>query len=62
MDDDDPPCEDRTASWESVYRDHDATVESWYQEEPTLSLDLVERLRVGDDASVIGVGGAANDT
>ena len=51
---------DRKAHWEDVYRRKKPDEVSWYQAEPTLSLDLVNEAAGGRPASVIDVGGGAS--
>lgn len=60
MDDHTPQIDARTAVWESVYEHNSADGVSWYQEEPVVSLSLVDRLLVDKGARVIDVGGGAS--
>ena len=46
--------------WERIYRTKDPTQVSWYQPEPTLSLDLIRRVAQDLDAPIIDVGGGAS--
>jgi SAM-dependent methyltransferase len=46
--------------WERIYRTKDPTQVSWYQPEPTLSLDLIRRVAPDRDAPLIDVGGGAS--
>lgn len=46
--------------WENVYTDKSPLAVSWYQTEPTLSLELIERSGVPRAAPVIDVGGGAS--
>lgn len=46
--------------WEQVYTDKSASEVSWYQTEPRLSLDLIQRSGMGHDAALIDVGGGAS--
>lgn len=46
--------------WEEVYETKDATKVSWFQENPDLSLQLIEGTCVGSLAQVIDVGGGAS--
>jgi SAM-dependent methyltransferase len=46
--------------WERIYRTKDPTQVSWYQPEPTLSLDLIQRVAPDLDAPIIDVGGGAS--
>ena len=45
------------AHWEEVYSTQGGTEVSWYQEEPTLSLELIREASKGADTRVIDVGG-----
>jgi cyclopropane fatty-acyl-phospholipid synthase-like methyltransferase len=46
--------------WNSTYEDRGARGVSWYQAEPTISLELVEALGISHDAPVIDIGGGAS--
>lgn len=46
--------------WENVYKNKAATEVSWYQPEPTLSLDLINKYAPHPDARIIDVGGGAS--
>jgi ubiquinone/menaquinone biosynthesis C-methylase UbiE len=46
--------------WEEVYETKDATKVSWFQENPDLSLQLIEGTCVGSLAQFIDVGGGAS--
>jgi SAM-dependent methyltransferase len=50
----------RRRRWDRRYADAGATRVSWYQPEPSMSLALVDRLRVPKPAPVIDVGGGAS--
>ncbi len=50
----------RQAHWENVYGTKGETEVSWFQESPTISLDLIRATRVGLDAAIIDVGGGAS--
>jgi SAM-dependent methyltransferase len=50
----------RVVHWEHVYRTKGARQVSWYQEEPSVSLALIEELEVRPDAAVLDVGGGAS--
>jgi SAM-dependent methyltransferase len=52
--------DDRAAHWEQVYRTRDASEVSWFQQEPTVSLELIEELGVSQDAAVLDVGGGTS--
>jgi len=51
---------DAKSHWEAVYRDRSPLEVSWYQQEPTLSLELIRRSGVAHDAPIIDVGGGAS--
>lgn len=46
--------------WESIYRQRPADDLSWYQDEPKVSLALIERAEVGRDDCLIDIGGGAS--
>lgn len=51
---------DPKSHWETIYRDKSALEVSWYQKEPRLSLELIERTGISKDATIIDVGGGAS--
>jgi methyltransferase family protein len=51
---------ERARHWDSVYADTAVDRVSWYQDAPSLSLELIARLGVERDAAVIDVGGGAS--
>ncbi|MBF0256755.1 MAG: methyltransferase domain-containing protein [Gammaproteobacteria bacterium] len=54
---------DRAAHWQQVYETKSPLEVSWYQQEPRLSLELIEHARidpVGGDGGIIDVGGGAS--
>lgn len=51
---------DRKQHWESVYQQKSPLEVSWYQEEPSLSLQLIQRCGIALDAALIDVGGGAS--
>jgi ubiquinone/menaquinone biosynthesis C-methylase UbiE len=51
---------DRKQHWEQVYATKSPLDVSWYQTQPTLSLDLIGHAGVAHDAPVIDVGGGAS--
>jgi len=51
---------DKKAHWESVYKEKSPLAVSWYQKEPTLSLDLIHGTHVNSDEPIIDVGGGAS--
>ena len=51
---------ERQAHWQNVYQtkgEHDV---SWFQESPSISLDLIRATGLGDDAAIIDIGGGAS--
>jgi SAM-dependent methyltransferase len=48
---------DRKAHWERVYATKQPTDVSWYQAEPTRSLELLRELGAGPETAVVDVGG-----
>ena len=51
---------ERQTHWQNVYQtkgEHDV---SWFEETPTISLDLIRATGLGTDASIIDVGGGAS--
>jgi SAM-dependent methyltransferase len=51
---------DPKAHWEGVYSEKRPEQTSWHQEEPALSLALIERSAIGRDAALIDIGGGAS--
>lgn len=51
---------DARQHWEQVYRQRRSEDVSWYQAHPTLSLEMITRSGLPDDAPVIDVGGGAS--
>jgi len=47
--------------WQAVYGAKGAREVSWFQPEPEMSLELIERLRLGPDAAILDVGGGASN-
>ncbi len=50
----------RFQHWDSVYRTRESDTVSWFQPEPTVTLELVELLGIPHEAAVIDVGGSAS--
>lgn len=50
----------RKAHWQRIYTEKASSQVGWYQKEPTLSLELIDRARVTKEASIIDVGGGAS--
>jgi SAM-dependent methyltransferase len=51
---------DRQAHWENVYTTKSESEVSWFEESPTISLDLIRATRVDLDAPIIDIGGGAS--
>ena len=51
---------DRFQHWDSVYRTRESDTFSWFQAEPTVTLELVELLGIPHDAAIVDVGGGAS--
>jgi ubiquinone/menaquinone biosynthesis C-methylase UbiE len=51
---------DMKGHWETVYRTKRADEVSWFQQEPTISLDLIRRAAPATSARIIDVGGGAS--
>lgn len=51
---------ERASHWDDAYRSRGVEGVSWFQTEPTASLELIDRLGVTPDISVIDVGGGAS--
>lgn len=51
---------DRKAHWEAVYQNRSPLDVSWYQQEPSLSLDLIAQTGLAHDAPLIDIGGGAS--
>jgi 2-polyprenyl-3-methyl-5-hydroxy-6-metoxy-1,4-benzoquinol methylase len=51
---------DRKAHWQRVYQEKSPLEVSWYQKEPTLSLELIHRAGVRNDEAIIDVGGGSS--
>jgi SAM-dependent methyltransferase len=51
---------DRKKHWEKVYTAKPPHRVSWYQEEPTLSLQLIRKTHLAPDAAIIDIGGGAS--
>jgi len=51
---------DRKQHWEQVYTSKSSLEVSWYQAEPRLSLELIQRSGIGREAPIIDVGGGAS--
>jgi ubiquinone/menaquinone biosynthesis C-methylase UbiE len=51
---------DRKTHWRNVYQGKTPVEVSWYQKEPTLSLELIGQSEIGHDEPIIDVGGGAS--
>jgi trans-aconitate methyltransferase len=52
--------DDRTRHWNDVYRTKDDTAVSWHEDEPRVSLSLVDRAGLASDARIVDVGAGAS--
>lgn len=52
--------EDRRAHWDGRYRAIGATQVSWFEAQPTTSLELIEQLGLGPSSGVVDIGGGAS--
>lgn len=50
----------RKAHWENIYQDNSSQDVSWYQQEPSLSLQLIQNSGLAFDEPLIDVGGGAS--
>ncbi len=55
-----PGPDQRATHWEAVYEANSPDAVSWYQNEPTVSLELIDALGVRPDTAVIDVGGGTS--
>src|ERR1700674_4551246 len=51
---------ERQVHWENVYTTKDEKAVSWFEEGPTISLDLIRSTGVNAGASIIDIGGGAS--
>jgi SAM-dependent methyltransferase len=49
--------QDRKSHWETVYRGKRETEVSWYEETPTVSLELLDLIGAGSKTGIIDIGG-----
>ncbi len=54
------PLAERAGYWDNVYDTKGEDGVSWYQAEPTVTLELLDELQVDRSASVIDIGGGAS--
>jgi SAM-dependent methyltransferase len=52
--------QDRRRHWDGVYASKHSNEVSWYQEKPSISLEMIEATGLGRDAGIIDVGGGAS--
>ena len=55
-----PPSADRRRHWEAVYGDKAPDQLSWFQDEPSVSLELIDGAGLPFDAALLDVGGGAS--
>jgi len=60
MEESSTPWADRMQHWDAAYESRGADGVSWFQPAPTISIALVELLKVPQDAAVIDIGGGAS--
>jgi len=60
MEESSTPGADRMQHWDAAYEGRGSTGVSWYQPTPKISIELVELLKVSEDAAVIDIGGGAS--
>ena len=51
---------DKKSHWQNIYQQRSATTVSWYQQAPTLSMDLIRRACIHPDDAIVDVGGGAS--
>ena len=51
---------DRKKHWERIYQDKSPLEVSWYQQKPSLSLQLIKNTGVDSNAAIIDIGGGAS--
>jgi SAM-dependent methyltransferase len=51
---------ERKTHWENIYQTRSPLDVSWYQERPSLSLELISNTGIGRDSPIIDVGGGAS--
>ena len=50
----------RKSHWETVYTTRGENEVSWFQEDPALSLELIDLARTTPDSAIIDIGGGAS--
>lgn len=51
---------DRTTHWDNVYATKGEAEVSWFQDSPTISLDMIRAAEPGPGAAIIDIGGGAS--
>jgi cyclopropane fatty-acyl-phospholipid synthase-like methyltransferase len=51
---------DRQAHWQNVYKEKGENQVSWFQERPTISLELIEAAGAKPNSAIIDIGGGAS--
>lgn len=51
----------RASHWDEIYRTRPADEVSWYQREPSISLELIELVGAGTGQAIIDIGGGASN-
>lgn len=51
---------DRRTHWESVYSTKDENQVSWFQENPSISIEMIKASGASKDAAIIDIGGGAS--
>ena len=51
---------DRKSHWQNIYQEKSPLDVSWYQQEPTLSLELIQHTGINHDEAIIDIGGGAS--
>jgi cyclopropane fatty-acyl-phospholipid synthase-like methyltransferase len=51
---------DRQAHWQNVYKEKGENQVSWFQERPTISLELIEAAGAKPNSTIIDIGGGAS--
>ena len=50
----------RQAHWQNVYKQKGENQVSWFQERPSISLELIEAVRAAPSSAIIDIGGGAS--
>jgi hypothetical protein len=54
------PDDERRAHWDHVYATRNPDELAWHQARPALSLELIERAGMGNEARIVDLGGGAS--